>query len=54
MRSLLCSGRHLATDFRRAVPVPSRKARVAQNWPLSLLAYWQQTKTPDPDDYEML
>jgi 4-hydroxyacetophenone monooxygenase len=28
--------------------------RVAQNWPFSLLEYWQQTKTPDPDDYEML
>ncbi len=25
--------------------------RVAQNWPFSLLEYWQQTRTPDPDDY---
>ena len=28
--------------------------RVAQNWPFSLLEYWQQTKTPDPADYELL
>jgi len=25
--------------------------RVAQNWPFSLLEYWQQTRRPDPDDY---
>ncbi|MBI2705889.1 MAG: NAD(P)/FAD-dependent oxidoreductase [Actinobacteria bacterium] len=25
--------------------------RVAQNWPFSMLEYWQQTRTPDPDDY---
>ena len=25
--------------------------RVAQNWPFSLLEYWQRTRTPDPDDY---
>lgn len=28
--------------------------RVAQNWPFSLLEYWQQTRTVDPDDYELL
>ncbi|MET0728950.1 MAG: NAD(P)/FAD-dependent oxidoreductase [Acidimicrobiales bacterium] len=27
------------------------KGRVAQNWPFSLLEYWQQTREPDPDDY---
>ena len=27
------------------------KGRVAQNWPFSLLEYWQQTRQPDPDDY---
>jgi 4-hydroxyacetophenone monooxygenase len=25
---------------------------VAQNWPFTLLEYWQQTLRPDPDDYE--
>jgi 4-hydroxyacetophenone monooxygenase len=25
--------------------------RVAQNWPFSLLEYWQQTRRPDPTDY---
>jgi 4-hydroxyacetophenone monooxygenase len=25
--------------------------RVSQNWPFSLLDYWQQTRVPDPDDY---
>jgi 4-hydroxyacetophenone monooxygenase len=27
------------------------KGRVAQNWPFSLLEYWQQTRLPDPSDY---
>jgi 4-hydroxyacetophenone monooxygenase len=26
--------------------------RVAQNWPFTLLDYWQRTREPDPDDYE--
>ncbi len=26
--------------------------RTAQNWPFSLLEYWQQTRQPDLDDYE--
>ena len=25
---------------------------VAQNWPFTLLEYWQRTLAPDPDDYE--
>jgi len=25
--------------------------RSAQNWPFSLLEYWQQTREPNPDDY---
>jgi 4-hydroxyacetophenone monooxygenase len=25
--------------------------RVAQNWPFTLLDYWQRTRQPDPDDY---
>jgi 4-hydroxyacetophenone monooxygenase len=29
----------------------NEKGRVAQNWPFSLLEYWQQTRTPDPADY---
>ena len=24
---------------------------VAQNWPFTLLEYWQRTLAPDPDDY---
>jgi 4-hydroxyacetophenone monooxygenase len=28
--------------------------RVAQNWPFTLLEYWQQTRTPNPADYELL
>ena len=28
--------------------------RSAQNWPFSLLEYWQQTRAPDPADYELL
>jgi 4-hydroxyacetophenone monooxygenase len=27
------------------------KGRVAQNWPFSLLEYWQQTRRPNPADY---
>ena len=27
------------------------KGRVAQNWPFTLLEYWQRTKMPNPDDY---
>jgi 4-hydroxyacetophenone monooxygenase len=27
--------------------------RVAQNWPFTLLEYWQRTLRPDPDDYEV-
>ena len=25
--------------------------RVTQNWPFTLLEYWQRTRAPDPDDY---
>jgi 4-hydroxyacetophenone monooxygenase len=31
----------------------SDSGRVAQNWPFSLLEYWQQTRTPDPADYHI-
>jgi 4-hydroxyacetophenone monooxygenase len=27
--------------------------RVAQNWPFTLLEYWQRTKEPDPQDYDL-
>jgi len=30
------------------------KGRVSQNWPFSLLEYWQQTRRPDPAHYEVL
>jgi 4-hydroxyacetophenone monooxygenase len=29
------------------------KGRVAQNWPFSLLQYWEQTRQPNPDDYDL-
>jgi 4-hydroxyacetophenone monooxygenase len=29
----------------------SPSGRVAQNWPFSLLEYWQQTREVDVDDY---
>ncbi len=32
----------------------SDSGRVAQNWPFTLLEYWQQTKTMDPADYVLL
>jgi 4-hydroxyacetophenone monooxygenase len=31
----------------------NRTGRVAQNWPFSLLEYWQETQAPDPTDYEL-
>jgi 4-hydroxyacetophenone monooxygenase len=30
------------------------KGRITQNWPFTLLEYWEQTRTPDPTDYELL
>jgi 4-hydroxyacetophenone monooxygenase len=30
------------------------KGRISQNWPSTLLAYWQQTREADPADYELL
>ena len=32
----------------------SESGRVAQNWPFTLLEYWQQTKRMDPADYVVL
>jgi 4-hydroxyacetophenone monooxygenase len=29
------------------------KGRVTQNWPFSLLEYWQATRQPNPDDYHL-
>ena len=28
--------------------------RVAQNWPFTLLEYWQRTLAPKPDEYELI
>lgn len=28
--------------------------RVTQNWPFSLLEYWQRTREANPADYELL
>jgi 4-hydroxyacetophenone monooxygenase len=27
---------------------------VAQNWPFTLLEYWQRTRRPDPDEYDFI
>jgi 4-hydroxyacetophenone monooxygenase len=32
----------------------SASGRVAQNWPFSLLEYWQRTRAVDPADYELV
>ena len=32
----------------------NEKGRSAQNWPFSLIEYWQRTRTPDPVDYKFL
>jgi len=32
----------------------NRYGRVSQNWPSTLLAYWRQTRAPEPADYELL
>ena len=34
--------------------VKSDSGRVAQNWPFSLLEFWQQTREVDSADYELL
>jgi 4-hydroxyacetophenone monooxygenase len=31
----------------------SDSGRVAQNWPFGLLEYWEQTREPNPADYEL-
>ncbi|MEQ9004638.1 MAG: NAD(P)/FAD-dependent oxidoreductase [Pseudomonadales bacterium] len=30
------------------------KGRVTQNWPFTLLEFWERTRAPDPDDYEFV
>ncbi len=32
----------------------NERGRVAQNWPFSLLEFWERTRKPNPDDYEFL
>jgi 4-hydroxyacetophenone monooxygenase len=32
----------------------NERGRVTQNWPFSLVEYWQLTRTPGPDDHEYL
>ena len=29
------------------------KGRVTQNWPFTLLEFWEQTKSPEPGDYRL-
>jgi len=28
--------------------------RVSQNWPFALVDYWQATRAPDPQDYDLI
>ena len=30
------------------------RGRVAQNWPFTLLEYWQRTQAPNLNDYEFI
>jgi 4-hydroxyacetophenone monooxygenase len=30
------------------------QGHVTQNWPFTLLEFWQRTRAPDPADYELL
>ena len=32
----------------------NENGHVAQNWPFTLLEYWQRTLAPDPDDYDLI
>jgi len=32
----------------------NRAGRVTQNWPYSLLEFWERTRAPDPADFELL
>ena len=32
----------------------NEKGRVTQNWPFTLLDYWQRTRSPVPEEYELL
>jgi 4-hydroxyacetophenone monooxygenase len=32
----------------------NQSGRVSQNWPFSVIDYWQETRAPDPADYEFL
>jgi 4-hydroxyacetophenone monooxygenase len=27
------------------------RGRITQNWPFTLLEYWQRTRQPDPEDF---
>jgi len=31
----------------------NEKGKITQNWPFSMLAFWQQTRRPDPDAYDI-
>ena len=30
----------------------NENGRVTQNWPFTLIEFWEQTRAPDPADYE--
>jgi 4-hydroxyacetophenone monooxygenase len=32
----------------------NERGRITQNWPFTLLEYWQRTLAPNPDDYELV
>lgn len=44
-RAMAWGASHVNTWYKNA------SGRVSQNWPFSLLEFWQRTRRPDPDDY---
>ncbi len=44
-RAMAWGASHVNTWYKNA------SGRVSQNWPFSLLEFWQRTRKPDPDDY---
>ena len=39
---------------RQVEPDRLEHGHVAQNWPFTLLEYWERTLTPDPADYDLI
>ena len=44
------SVRHAISNFTLWLSA-NASGRITQNWPFTLVEFWQQTREPDPDDY---